>query len=108
MAGKIKSIKRYVWYTESSETHWSSDVHPLRHTATKAILYDGEEVFIDEEDIRNSYGCKRITDKTINTLDKDLHNVHVNYSKGDYGKNWLNGNIKDYTKQNDQNKNSKQ
>ena len=52
MRGKVKYVKREVWY-KGRDVDWpSSDVHPLRITGTYAVLYNGDVVEIDEDDVR--------------------------------------------------------
>lgn len=81
MEGKVKKVWRDVWYVEGTEDHWSSDVHPLRCTRTYALLYDDNEVDIDEDDIRDYYGCTNITRNIIESLNDDLHNEKIEYDE---------------------------
>ena len=61
MRGKVKYVTRSIWYEENQSDHWRSDVHPVRYTNTYAVLYNGDEVDIDEDDIRDYYDRSRIT-----------------------------------------------
>lgn len=81
MKGKVKKVWRDVWYVEGTEDHWKSDVHPLRCTRTYALLYDENEVDIDEDDIRDYYECSNITRNIIESLNDDLHNVWIEYDE---------------------------
>ena len=87
MRGKVKYVRRDVWYEENSSDHWSSDNHAVRYTCTYAVTYDGTEIDIDEDEIRTYYDCSRLTSNIISQLSNDLHNVWVNYEEdedGDY------------------------
>lgn len=81
MRGKVKYVTRSIWYEEASDDHWSSDNHAVRYTNTYAVLYNGDEVDIDEDDVRDYYDCSRITKGRINELSNDLHNVWIDYSE---------------------------
>ena len=73
-----------------------SDVHPVRYANTYAMLYNGDEVFIDEDDIREHYHRTNITEKLINELNNSLHNKRIEtYSSAD-GSYWLKGKLSDY------------
>lgn len=91
MRGQVKYVKRFVWYKESTADHWRSDVHPYREIEIDAILYNGDEVKIDKDNIRNFYGCNNITSNVIYRLSGDLHNVWIEYSDG-----CLDGELADY------------
>lgn len=96
MRGKVKYVTRSVWYVEQTSDHWRSDVHPVRYTNTYAVLYNGDEVDIDEDDIRDYYDCTYITRNLISELSDDLHNEWIEYSQdydGDYS---LDGALSDY------------
>ena len=96
MRGKVKYVTRDVWEKEIQSNHWSSDYHTERCTNTYAVLYDGNEVEIDEDDIRDYYDCCRITGNIVNQLSDDLHNEWIEYSEdwdGDYS---LDGELSDY------------
>ncbi len=56
MTGKVKFVRRETGLIESSSDHWSSIYHPERVTRTWAQLYNGDEVDIEEEQIRDFYG----------------------------------------------------
>lgn len=96
MRGKVKYVTREVWYREDSSSHWSSDEHPVRETSTYAVLYDGDEVEIDEDDIRCYYERGRITTGLIQQLSDDLHNEWIDYYEDDDGDYWLDGELSDY------------
>lgn len=96
MRGKVKYVTRSIWYKENVQTVWSSDYHAVRYTNTYAVLYNGDKVNIDEDDIRDYYDRSRITDVLINELSNDLHNVWINYSEGDDEDYWLGGELSDY------------
>lgn len=55
MKGKVKYVTRNVWYAGNAADQYSSDIHDVRFTTTNAILYDGKEVVIDEDDIKSYY-----------------------------------------------------
>ncbi len=96
MRGKIKYIRRNVWYVGNQAYHWSSDFHDVRCTRTFAMLYSGDGVIIDEDDIRNYYGRSRITDGLIQELNQTLHNVWIEYYEGEGGDYYLDGEFSDY------------
>lgn len=52
MEGKVKFVRRDVWLIENQEYSNDSDIHARRCTATYAVLYNQDEVEIDEDDIR--------------------------------------------------------
>lgn len=96
MTQKIKTVTRKTWYKESKSDHYRSDVHPVRYTNTYAMLYNGDGVFIDEDDIREHYHRTNITEKLINELNNSLHNKRIEtYSSAD-GSYWLKGKLSDY------------
>ncbi len=82
MKGKIKNVRRDIGFIESTEDHWKSDVHPVRITRTWAETYDGNEIDIDEDEIRSHYNRKHLTKNTIERLDRDLHNRWVEHEDG--------------------------
>lgn len=96
MKGTVKFVKRSVWFSECQADHWSSDVHPVRHTCTYAILYNGNEVYLDEDDIRSYYDRSRITRDLVYDLSNDLHNVNIEYYEDDDGDYCLDGVLCDY------------
>ena len=55
MEGKVKFVRRDVWFIENQEYSNDSDIHARRCTATYAVLYNHDEVEIDEDDIRDYY-----------------------------------------------------
>lgn len=95
MRGKLKYVTRSVWYVENQEYHWSSDVHAVRYTNTYAVLYNGDKVDIDEDEIRSYYDRSRITKELINALSNTLHNVWIEYSKDEDGDYSLDTDLKD-------------
>lgn len=97
MRGKVKYTRRNTWYTESQQYHWSSDVHPERHTCSYAVPYNGDTVYIDEDDIRSYYNRRKINDNLVdNILSNDLHNVYIEYYEDDEGDYCLDGKLNDY------------
>lgn len=82
MRGKIKYVTRYEGYRESTKDHWRSDVHPLRETGTYAVLYNEDTIDIDEDEIINYFGCRRLTRNMIQRLSDALHNKWVEYDNG--------------------------
>lgn len=96
MRGKVKYVTRNVWTVEVTENHWDSDLHPVRYTETYAVLYNGDEVDIDEDDIRDYYDRSRITNGLINELSNDLHNVWIDYYEDEDGDYCLDGCLSDY------------
>lgn len=96
MRGKVKYVKRDVWYEECSSDHWSSNSHARRYTNTYAVLYNGDEVDIDEDDIRDYYDCRNITRNVIEELSNDLHNEWIEYSEDWEGDYCLDGCLNDY------------
>jgi len=95
MRGKVKYVTRSVWYEECSDDHWSSEYHSVRCTNTYAVLYNGDEVDIDEDEIRDYYDCQYITWNIINELSNDMHNVWIEYSEDDDGNYSLDDDLED-------------
>ena len=96
MKGKVKYVTRSVWYEEPQSDHWSSNEHATRCTNTYAVLTNGDEVDIDEDDIRDYYDCSRITKNIIYQLSRSLRGELIEYSQdwdGDYS---LDGELSDY------------
>ena len=96
MRGKVKYVTRSIWFEECQSDHWCSDVHPVRYTNTYAVLYNGDEVDIDEDDIRDFYGCRNLIADRISELSDDLHNVWIEYSEDWDGNYCLDGELSDY------------
>lgn len=96
MRGKVKYVTRSIWYEENQSGHWRSDVHPVRYTNTYAVLYNGDEVDIDEDDIRDYYDRSRITRELVSELNDDLHNVWIEYYEDEDGDYCLDGELSDY------------
>ena len=85
MRGKVKYVSRAILYRGNKEFQSDPDIHPVRYTNTYAVLYNDHEVDIDEDEIREFFGRKRITNDLINKLSNDLHNVWIEYSEDDEG-----------------------
>lgn len=96
MRGKVKYVTRNIWYIGNMADQHRSDVHDIRYTTTNAILYNGKEVILDEDDIKNFYSRSKITEKLIKTISDSLHNVWINYVTDNDGVNYLEGNIEIY------------
>lgn len=96
MRGKVKYVTREVNYVECSSDHWSSDSHAVRNTNTYAVLYNGDYVDIDEDDVRDYYNCHRITRNLIGELSDELHNEWIEYYEDEYGDFCLDGCLSDY------------
>lgn len=96
MRGKVKFVKRSQWYVGNQSDQYRSDVHDVRFTTTNAILYDSNEVVIDEDDIREYYNRKRINDSLVKIISDSLHNVWIDYYEDNDGVFWLRGSIDDY------------
>lgn len=79
MRGKVKYVDRSIWYRGDP---WQSSKQE-RCTNTFAVLYNGDEVVIEEDDIRNYYDCSKITRYRIDELSNDLHNVWIEYDEYD-------------------------
>ena len=60
------------------------------------MLYSGDGVIIDENDIRNYYERSRITDGLIQELSQTLHNVWIEYYESEGGDYYLDGELSDY------------
>lgn len=95
MRGKVKYVTRSIWYEEQTSDHWSSETHPVRCTNTYAVLYNGDEVSIKEDEIRRCYDCQRITDNIVSRLSEDLYNEWINYEEDMDGDYWLEDNLAD-------------
>ncbi|MEG2013582.1 MAG: hypothetical protein RR063_10340 [Anaerovoracaceae bacterium] len=89
----MKYVTRSVWYVGNQAYQHSSDWHDVRHSNTYAVLYNGDEVGIDEDEIRSCYNRTRITQDLITELSDDLHNVWIEYSADDDGDYWLEGDL---------------
>ena len=96
MRGKVKYVTRSIWYKENQSDHWRSDEHAVRYTNTYAVLYNGDEVCIDEDDIRDYYDRSRITRELVSELSDDLHNVWIEYYEDEDGDYCLDGELSDY------------
>lgn len=96
MKGKVKYVTRSVWYIGNAADQYRSDVHDIRYTTTNAILYDGREVVIDEDDIKEYYERSRITDKLVNTISESLHNIWIKFTTDNDGVHHLYGKLEDY------------
>ena len=96
MRGKVKYVTREVWYVENSENHWSSELHARRCTNTYAVLYNDDNVDIDEDDIRDYYDCHNLTGNIIQQLNDDLHNEWIEYYEDEDGDYCLDGSLSDY------------
>lgn len=96
MRGKVKYVTRSIWYKENQSVHWSSDLHAVRYTNTYAVLYNGDEVVIDEDDIRDYYDRSRITRDLVSELSNDLHNEWIEYYEDEDGDYCLDGELSDY------------
>ena len=96
MRGKVKYVTRSIWYEENQSDHWRSDVHAVRNANTYAVLYNGDKVDIDEDDIRNYYDRSRITRDLVSELSDDLHNEWIEYYEDEDGDYCLDGELSDY------------
>ena len=96
MRGKVKYVTRSVGYEESSDSYHSHDTHAVRHTNTYAVLYNGDEVDIDEDDIRDYYDRSYINKDLIDDLSNDLHNEWIEYYEDEDGDYCLDGDLCDY------------
>lgn len=76
MEGKVKFVRRDVWFIENQEYSNDSDIHARRCTATYAVLYNHDEVEIDEDDIRDYYDTRYLTAGVISDLSESLHNIY--------------------------------
>lgn len=73
-----------------------ADPWDIRITNTYAVLYNGDKVCIDEDEIRECYDYERITSNLIDELSNDLHNVWIEYSEDDDdGFYWLDDDLDD-------------
>ena len=96
MRGKVKYVTRSISYEENQSDHWRSDVHAVRYTKTYAVLYNGDEVDIDEDDIRDYYDRSRITRDLVSELSDALHNEWIEYYEDEDGDYCLDGELSDY------------
>ena len=88
MEGKVKFVRRDVWFIENQEYR--------RCTATYAVLYNHDEVEIDEDDIRDYYETRYLTSGVISALSESLHNVYIDYYEDEDGDYCLDGCLEDY------------
>lgn len=96
MEGKVKFVRRDVWFIENQEYSNDSDMHARRCTATYAVLYNYDEVEIDEDDIRDYYDIRYLTAGVISALNESLHNVYIDYYEDEDGDYCLDGCLEDY------------
>lgn len=96
MRGKVKYVFRKVWYKVNEMFLHSHDEHAKRYTHTIAVLYNGDWVYINEDDVRNYYGRTRITRELIGELSNDLHNKYIDYEADEDDFYWLDGDLCDY------------
>lgn len=89
MEGKVKQVKRSVWEKGRTSDFGSHDIHAVRNTNTYAVLYNGDRVSINEDEIRRCYDCQRITDNIVSRLSDDMHDKDINYKEGTDGNYWL-------------------
>lgn len=93
MRGKVKYVERNVWYRGNP---WARSEQE-RCTNTCAVLYNGDSVDIDEDDIRDYYDCSNITQSRIGELNDALHNVWIEYDEYDDDEGYyLCGSLSDY------------
>ncbi len=85
MRGKVKYVTRSVLWVDHT-----------RYTNTYAVLYNEDEVLIDEDEIRSCYDCCYITKDVIEELNNDLHNEWIEYSEDCEGDYCLDGDLGDY------------
>ena len=98
MEGKVKYVKRCISHRGQVSDSHKSDVHAIRITSTNAILYNGDEVCIDESEIRAFYNRINITRPLIDKLSNSLHNVWIKYSEGEDGNYWLDNSLDEIVK----------
>ena len=96
MRGKVKYEFRKVWYKVNEMFLHSHDIHAKRYTNTAAVLYNGDWVYIEENEIRDYYGRTRITRELIGKLSNDLHNKYIDYEADEDDIYWLDGDLCDY------------
>lgn len=96
MEGKVKFVRRDVWFIENQEYSNDSDIYARRCTATYAVLYSHDEVEIDEDDIRDYYETRYLTAGVISALSESLHNVYIDYYEDEDGDYCLDGCLEDY------------
>ena len=65
-------------------------------SCTYAVLYNGDEVDIDEDDIRDYYDTRYLTANVIASLSECLHNVYIDYYEDEDGDYCLDGCLEDY------------
>lgn len=46
MEGKVKYVRRNVWYEGNEEYAYDHDIHARRCSCTYAVLYNGDEVIM--------------------------------------------------------------
>ena len=94
MRGKVKYVDRAIWYVGNPYRPSQQE----RQTNTYAVLYNGDEVDIDEDEIRDYYDCSRITQSLLGQLSDDMHNVWIEYSEYDDPDDgyYLDGELSDY------------
>ena len=96
MRGKVKYVDRKEILKENSANHWDSNLHARRYTNTYAVLYNNENVDINEDEIRNYYACQNLTKNRIQQLNNDLHNKWIEYYEDKDGDYCLDGCLSDY------------
>lgn len=94
MRGKVKYVDRSIWYVGNPYRRSEQK----RCTNTYAVLYNGDEVDIDEDDVRDYYDCSHITRSIIDQLSNEMHNEWIEYSEYDDPDDgyYLDGDLSDY------------
>lgn len=84
MKGKVKKVHRSEGSVFSQGHSWEYGEYSRKKTQTHAKLDNGDDVFINEDEIREVYGRKKITDKLINQLENDLKGKEIEYDDRDF------------------------
>lgn len=95
MKGKVKKVFRSKGQKFPQGNHWEHGDYSRRITQTYAKLDNRNDVILDEDEIREAYGRKNITDKLINdALQNDLKGKELEYDEREK----LVGKLTDYIK----------
>lgn len=64
---KVLKTSVFDFFTEASNSHWSSDVHAVRHTGID-VKTDSGDIRINNSDIRSSLGVLRVSAKLLGEI----------------------------------------
>lgn len=95
MKGIVINVNRSIVERKSQGYHAPGE-HGVRETCTFATLEDGKNVEIPEDQIRNKYNRKKITDSLIEKLRQELNGHEIEYENDEDGNGILLNNLEAY------------